>query len=57
MGYHVVTITLHNKRVFRQAVVDSGRITRVRGYSEIPFHEEEIADIEIIQRWDWRMEN
>jgi hypothetical protein len=55
MGYQVVTITLNDGRVFNQVVIDSGYITRVRGYSAIPFTEPEIADVRITHdKWDWK---
>jgi len=37
MGYTVVRVTLRDGRVFPQAVIDSGYLTRVRGSLSVPF--------------------
>ena len=42
MGYWVVTVHLKDGRIFEQVVVNSGYITKIRGYDEIPFDEAEI---------------
>jgi hypothetical protein len=55
MGYQVVSVSLKDGRTFHQVVVDSGYITRVRGYKYIPFAESEIAEIKITQeKWNWK---
>ena len=55
MGYWVVSVFLNDGRKFDQVVIDSGYITRVRGYDEIPFVESEIAEIKVTHdRWNWR---
>ena len=58
MGYQVVTITLKDGRVFPQAIVDSGYLTRIRGQAEIPFSAEAIADMALTHdKWDWKRES
>jgi hypothetical protein len=55
MGYTVVSIRLHDGREFKQAVIDSGRLTRIRGSLDIPFTEADIADIRPThEKWDWK---
>ncbi len=39
MGYYVVSVILQDGRKFNQVVIDSGYITKVRGYKDIPFQE------------------
>ena len=54
MGYQVVSVFLKDGRTFHQVVVDSGYISRVRGYKHIPFAESEIAEIKVThEKWDW----
>jgi hypothetical protein len=54
MGYQVVTVELLDGRHFEQVVVDSGYITKIRGHSDIPFREDEIASLTVThQKWDW----
>jgi hypothetical protein len=55
MGYSVVRVTLHDRRIFQQVIVDSGTLTRVRGLPGIPFTEDDIADVEVTHdKWDWK---
>ena len=55
MGYQVVSVTLNDERRFEQVVIDSGFITRVRGYRDIPFAESEIREIKVTHdKWDWK---
>jgi hypothetical protein len=55
MGYQVVSVILNDGRKFDQVVVDSGYLTRVRGYKEIPFAESEIAEIKVTHdKWNWK---
>ena len=57
MGYQVVTIKTRAGKVFPQAVVDSGYVSRIRGLREIPFTEEEIEEIAVTHdKWDWKNE-
>jgi len=54
MGYTVVRITLLDGRCFDQAVIDSGHMSRIRGFSRIPFSEADIAEITPTHdKWDW----
>lgn len=58
MGYQVVTIALNDGRVFAQAVIDSGHLTRIRGLVQIPFSEDAIAGITVTHdKWDWKNES
>jgi hypothetical protein len=55
MGYTVVTVTLHDGKKFEQTIIDSGYVTRVRGLPNIPFTENDIADITATHdKWDWK---
>ena len=55
MGYWVVSAHLRNGRVIPQVMVDSGYVTRVRGYGTIPFAEGQVDHFEITHdKWDWR---
>lgn len=55
IGYQVVSVTLRDGRRFNQVVIDSGYVTRVRGYDEIPFAEGEIAEITVTHdKWNWK---
>jgi len=57
MGYQIVTAILKDGRRFQQAVHSGGHISRVRGYSSVPFQEEEIEDIIVTHdKWDWQRE-
>ncbi|MGH9517321.1 MAG: hypothetical protein ACRD3P_16765 [Terriglobales bacterium] len=57
MGYQVVTGTLNDGRVFPQAVVDSGHLTRIRGLKDIAFAEDAITEITVThEKWDWKNE-
>ena len=54
MGYVVVSIVLTDGRKFDQAIIDSGYMTRVRGISDVPFTEDDIAEIKQTNaKWDW----
>ncbi len=54
MGYTVVSVVLHDGRTFRQVVIDSGFVARVRGLPDVPFTERDIADFEANhEKWDW----
>jgi hypothetical protein len=55
MGYTVVKIKLADGRAFNQALIDSGVLARVRGIADIPFTEEEIAEMSVThEKWDWK---
>lgn len=54
MGYTVVSLVLRDGRRFDQAIIDSGWLSTVRGLPDIPFIEEDIADIfSSHEKWDW----
>jgi hypothetical protein len=53
MGYTVISVTLTDGRRFNQAIVDSGHLIRVRGLPDIPFSENDIAEIKATHdKWD-----
>lgn len=57
MGYHVVTIELKDGRKFKQSIIDSGQLVRIRGLQEIPFSESDIANLTVTHdKWDWKRE-
>ena len=57
MGYQVVTITLKDGRMFKQVVIAEGLI-KIRGRADIPFTEDDIADITVTHdKWDWSQED
>jgi hypothetical protein len=57
MGYTVVTITLNDGRQFDQAMIVSGLLSRIRGLPDVPFSEDDIAEIVATHdKWDWREE-
>jgi len=47
MGYQIVSIFLRDGRRFDRVTVVGGIITEVNGQKQIPFEEEEIADIKV----------
>ncbi len=57
MGYQVVSVLLKDgSRVDRVVVVD-GRITKVKGASDIPFSESQIAGVVLTHdKWDFSQE-
>ena len=55
MGYWVVTAVLKDGRRYEQVLVNSGYLTRVRNYDEIPFAEHEIDHFIVTHsKWDLR---
>lgn len=55
MGYQVVDIELSDGRIFKQAIVDSGHLTRIRGVDPIPFTELDISDVRVThEKWNWK---
>jgi hypothetical protein len=57
MGYQIATVVLKDGREFPQTIIIGGLISQIRGLSEIPFIEEEIADFIITHdKWDWNRE-
>ena len=58
MGYHIATVTLKNGQKFKQVVIDSGFVTKIRGLPDVPFKEDDIANIVVTHdKWDFRNEN
>ena len=54
MGYQVCTILLKDGREYRQTVIDSGFITKIKDIEGIPFSEDDIAEIKVThEKWDW----
>ena len=54
MGYQVVSIILKDGTRFDQLVVVEGRITQTRGHSNIPFTEDQIAQIIVTHdKWNF----
>ena len=57
MGYQIVRVVLSDGRRFDQVAVVEGRITQIRGLADIPFTEEEIAQIILTHdKWDFNAE-
>jgi hypothetical protein len=57
MGYTVVSVQLHDGRQFDQVVINSGFITKVRGYERVPFQEDEISSMTVTnEKWNWSRE-
>jgi len=57
MGYQIVSVVLSDGRRFDQVAVVEGRITQIRGLADIPFTEEEIAQIiPTHDKWDFNAE-
>jgi len=57
MGYQVASVILKDGRRFDQVVIVEGRITRMKGIKNIPFSEDEIADIVVTHdKWDFNAE-
>ena len=57
MGYQVVTIVLKDGREFNQVAVVEGQVAEIRGRKDIPFTEEDIADIILTHaKWNFNAE-
>ena len=56
MGYQVTTIILKDGRRFSNVTIAGGAVTCVNGYSDIPFREDDIADIVVTHGNDQRPE-
>ena len=55
MGYYVATVKLRDGTLYRQVVIDSGFVTRVRGFESVPFDPADIVDIDVThEKWDWK---
>ena len=54
MGYQVCTIRLKDGREFKQVIVDSGFITKIKDVHGVPFSEDEIVEIIVThEKWKW----
>lgn len=54
MGYQVARVTLTDGSRFESVVIVGGGITRIRGRADIPFREDQIAEIFVTHdKWDW----
>jgi hypothetical protein len=57
MGYQVVSVILKSGRKFDQVAVVGGRITEIRRRKDIPFTEDQIAQILLTHdKWDFNAE-
>jgi hypothetical protein len=56
MGYHVVSVILHDGKKYDRVVVNGGYITQVAGCEDIPFREEDIREI-IVTHDKWHFAN
>ena len=57
MGYTIVTVLLGDGRRYERVVIDSGYITKVYGYNNIPFDPADIANIIVTHnKWDFDRE-
>ena len=58
LGYQIATIILKTGARYKQVVIDSGYITKIRGVRDIPFSEEEIGEIIVTHdKWDFSKED
>jgi len=53
MGYQVCTIRLKDGQEFKQAIIDSGLIIRIKGVDGVPFAEDQIEEI-IVTHDKWK---
>jgi hypothetical protein len=57
MGYQVVSVILKSGRKFDQVAVVGGQITEIRRRKDIPFTEDQIAQILLTHdKWDFNAE-
>ncbi|UCB57617.1 MAG: hypothetical protein JSV30_03285 [Candidatus Omnitrophota bacterium] len=57
MGYQIVSVITKNGMRYDRVIVDSGYITRIKDISDIPFTEEEIAEIIVTHdKWNFNKE-
>ncbi len=57
MGYQIVSVIKKNGIRYDRVIVDSGYITRIKDISNIPFDEEEIAEIVVTHdKWNFDKE-
>lgn len=53
MGYQICTVLLKDGRRFDKVMIDSGYVTKVGESTEIPFVDDEIADIVVTHGKYW----
>ena len=54
MGYQVASIILKDGSRYDQALIEAGYVTRIRGLEDIPFSEDQIAEIIVTHdKWDF----
>ena len=57
IGYQVVSVVLKDGKRFDQVAVVEGRITEIRGRTDIPFGEDDIAEIILTHdKWNFNAE-
>lgn len=57
MGYQVVSVVLRDGKRFDQVVIVEGRITEIRGLIDIPFTEDQIAQLILTHdKWEFNAE-
>jgi len=57
MGYQVASVILKDGRRFDQVVIVEGTISQIKDINDIPFSEDEIADIVVTHdKWDFNAE-
>ena len=57
MGYHVISVILHDGRRYDRVVADGGYVTRIKGYDTIPFTEGDIREVIVTHdKWDFDKE-
>ena len=57
MGYQVVSVVLKDGKRFDQVAVVEGRITEIRGRTDVPFAEDDIAEIVLTHdKWNFNAE-
>jgi hypothetical protein len=58
MGYQVVSVVLQDGKRFDQVVIVEGRITEIRGLGDIPFTEDQIAQLILTHdKWNFHVEH
>lgn len=54
LGYQVASIILKDGARYDQALIEAGYVTRIRGLEEIPFGEDQIAEIIVTHdKWNF----
>lgn len=55
IGYQIATVKLIDGKEFKQVVLIDGQITQIRGLKDIPFSEEQIAEVILTHdKWDFK---